>query len=104
MSHELQHAIDHLALAVSEMREDLDASVYRDLPAGHFARITLLTSRLAIGQHLLAGLRDLATLTTWSTDAAALVGAAHPHRHVPQEPDITVLDGVARSGVSIHDA
>lgn len=99
MSHELQHAIDHLALAVSEMREDLDASVYRDLPAGRFARITFLTSRLAIGQHLLAQLRDLA-----AGDAAALVGAAHPHRHVPQEPDITVLDGVARSGVSIHDA
>jgi hypothetical protein len=84
---ELQLAADHLAVAVSQMREDLYASVYKDVPAGRFTRMIHDTSRLAVAQHLLLALRDLVNSPgvpalagqAWSVPDAVLITDEVPH-------------------------
>lgn len=75
---ELQLAVDHLAVAVSQMREDLYSSVYKDVPAGRFTRMIHATSQLAVAQHLLLQLRELANAPLIMGRSEALGAACSP--------------------------
>ena len=85
-------ALEHLAVAVSGLREQLHEQVYRDVPDGRFTRILHRSRKLAIAEHHLLGLQSLAI-------PAPVVDPPPAAGPVPAQPDITVLDGVARAGL-----